>query len=73
MAKTMRNANVRISKVNNTKQGLVVYELEDIKNIIEEWKKQKEFEYFLIEHGENKDNIHYHIVIKFNSVTRFED
>lgn len=72
-SKTMRNANIRISAFNNTKEnGIVEYSFEDIKNIIEEWNKEKEFEYFLIEHNENKENIHFHIVLRFGSVTRFE-
>ena len=72
MAKTMRNCNIRVSRINNTKEGIRIYELEDIKKTIEEWLLVKDFEYFLIEHNDNKDNIHYHIVIKFKSVTRFE-
>lgn len=71
-AKTMRNSNIRISRVNNTKEGLVIYEKEDILNILEEWQKEKEFEYFFIEHNEDIENIHYHLVLRFKSVTRFE-
>lgn len=72
MSKTMRNANIRISKVNNTKNGLIEYSFEEIQKIVSDWSNEKEFEYFLIEHGENQENIHYHIVLKFNSVTRFD-
>lgn len=72
MAKTMRNANIRISKVNNTKEGKIVYDFEDVKKIVDEWNKEKEFEYFMIEHNENIENIHYHLVLRFGSVTRFD-
>ena len=69
---SMKNANIRISKVNNTKAGQLIYELADIEKIIKMWLKEKEFEYFLIEHKEDVANIHYHIVLKFASPTRFD-
>ena len=70
--KGMRNANIRISKNNNTKDGLKVYEFEDIISVLESWSSEKEIEYFAIEHKEDLENIHYHIVIRFKSITRFD-
>lgn len=71
-AKTLRNANIRISKINNTKNGLIEYSYEDIQKIVIDWSNEKEIEYFMIMHDEDKDNIHYHLVLRFGSVTRFE-
>ena len=70
--KTMRNANIRISAVNNTKNGIVNYTLESIKLMIEHWSSEKNLEYFLIEHREDIENIHFHLVLKFTSVTKFQ-
>lgn len=70
--KTMKNSNIRISKVNNTKNGTVIYEKEDILKILEDWSNEKEIEYFFIEHAEDLENIHYHVVIKYSSPTRFD-
>ena len=70
---SMRNVNIRVSKINNTKKdGFVTIEFEEIKRILECWSEEKEFEYFTIEHNEDVENIHYHIVLKFNSPTRFD-
>lgn len=73
--KGMRNANIRISRVNkiktdNEKLGLktgdtYIIEKSDIIAILEEWRKHKPFDYFLIEHNESPDNTHYHLVIVF--------
>lgn len=70
--KTMKNSNIRISRVNNTKDGEKIYEKEKILRILEAWEEEKEIEYFFIEHDEDIENIHYHIVIKYNSPTRFD-
>ena len=74
--KGMRNANIRISRVNkiktdNEKLGLkagdtYIIEKNDIIAVLEEWRKHKPFDYFLIEHNEDKENIHYHLVIVFH-------
>jgi len=79
----MRNANIRITKTNIVTKdypelGLKAgdtYEVlfEDIVNELKSWSETKKLEYFAIEHYENPDNIHYHIVIIFdkNSQAKF--
>ncbi len=71
----LRTAFIRVSAVNHitkdneelgTKEGSVVeYTLEDILGIIDEWQRTKKFDYFIIEHNDNKENKHFHIVISF--------
>ena len=73
--KPMRTAFIRVSAVNHTtkdneelgtKEGSVVeYSLEDILGIIDEWQKTKNFDYYIIEHSDNEENRHFHIVICF--------
>lgn len=74
MAKSIRNAFIRVSRINNTENGKVVYEYDDIKNIINEWTKSKRFRYYVIAHNDEPDdpNPHYHLVLVFNSPTPFE-
>lgn len=81
--KNMRSAFVRvcaenIAKKDNEKLGIhvgdkITYTKEDIINILEEWIKTKYFNYYVIEHSADPENIHYHIVIEFtkNSQGRF--
>lgn len=71
----MRNATIRISRINNIKSdndklGLKVgdtfiIEKTDVIATIEKWLKEKSFDYFLIEHNEDDNNIHFHVVIVF--------
>lgn len=80
---TMRNANIRITKTNIVTKdypelGLKAgdtYEVtfEDIVNELNKWCETKRFEYFAIEHYENPENIHYHVVLVFdtNSQAKF--
>lgn len=80
---TMRTANIRVSaenvaKVDNEALGvkagdIITYTKEDIINTLEEWSKTKHFDYYLIEHNDDAENKHYHIVINFadNSVCKF--
>ena len=74
--RNMRNADIRISAKNIIKKdnellGLKVGDIysisfEDIIRILEDWKKQKKcLRYYAIEHYEDPDNIHFHIVIDF--------
>lgn len=84
--KKMRTAFIRVSKVNhitqpNEKLGLepgdtYVYELEDIIDEFEYWNKSKKYKivYYVIEHNEDPDNVHYHIVAEFpkESIPSFE-
>lgn len=73
----MRTAFIRVSavnvaKVDNEKLGIragdvIKYTLNDIKSIIDEWQKTKDFDYFIIEHYADEENPHFHIVLLFNS------
>lgn len=81
--KNMRSAFVRvcaenIAKKDNEKLGIhvgdkITYTKEDIINILEEWIKTKYFNYFVIEHNADPENVHFHIVIEFtkNSQGKF--
>ena len=84
MKKNMRNAFVRVSaknivKKDNEKLGVkagdeVNYTKDDLLNILDDWLETKKFRYYMIEHDDEEDNIHYHIVIEFmnNSQCRFQ-
>ena len=84
MPSVFRNAVIRVSAINNVhadndllkvKKGDVVkYTLSDIINILNIWSETKDIKYYVIEHNENPDNIHFHIVISFSndSVCKFE-
>ena len=79
----MRTLFIRISAKNtihkdNPKLGLKagdVYNItkQDILDMIDDWLKTTNFDYYLIEHNEDPDNIHFHLVIAFksNSKCRF--
>lgn len=62
MAKSIRNAFIRVSRVNNTENGLVVYEYDDIKNIVTEWSKTKKFRYYVKAHNDEPNDLT-HIII----------
>ena len=78
---SMRTAMIRVAKNNklnmdNKKMGLkagdtVTYEQSDILQILEKWRAKKALKYYMIEHNEDFDNIHYHIVVWFESPTSF--
>lgn len=78
---SMRTAIIRITMLNelnkdNAKLGLkagdkVIYKKTDIIQTLEDWAKNKKMKYYMIEHNENLDNIHYHIVVWFDSPTSF--
>lgn len=79
---SMRCAMARVSKTNklnmdNKKLGLkagdtLIYSKDDIQQTLENWAKNKKMRYYMIEHNEDPDNIHYHIVIWFDSPTSFK-
>lgn len=79
---SMRTAMARISKTNklnmdNEKLGLkagdtLTYSKDDIQQTLEDWAKNKKMRYYMIEHNENPDNIHYHIVFCFDAPTSFD-
>lgn len=79
---SMRNAMIRVTKENklnmdNEKLGLkagdtVTYEQGDILHTLENWSLNKNMKYYMIEHNDNPDNIHYHIVVCFETPTPFK-
>lgn len=75
MAKSLRTAFIRVSKTNNTENGLIEYTYDDIQNIVKEWSKSKSFYYYIKDHNNEigDENTHYHIVLKFNAPTPFDD
>lgn len=68
----MRNAFIRVSADNNTVDGVVNYNLEDIKSVVYDWSKSKSMSYYLIEHNEDGENKHYHIVLDFTNYATFK-
>jgi hypothetical protein len=75
MAKSFRNANIRVTAENETERdGLAVYTLSGIENELKEWVESSGITYWLIEHTADDEvsTTHYHIVIKFRSPTPFE-
>lgn len=68
MASSYRRCNIRVTAINNTEKGVITYDIEDIKNILEDWSKSLSFDYYLICHEMDieDDNVHYHIVIRFH-------
>lgn len=76
MAKSYRTANIRVTAVNETKQdGVVVYNLEDIEEIVCQWSATAGFTYWFIEHSADDEvsRTHFHLVIKFKAPTKFEN
>ena len=79
---SMRSAFIRVTQINhiridNVDLGLkagdtLVYRKCDILQVLEEWSMNKAMKYFMIEHNEDPDNIHWHIVLKFEYPTVFD-
>lgn len=69
---SIRNVFIRVSKVNHTKNGEVIYTKEDIHKILDSWSKRKKMSYYFIEHNEDEENVHYHIVLAFTHPTDFD-
>lgn len=82
LATSMRNVIARISAINhlnldNKELGLkagdiVTYKLDELVSMLDEWASTKKFKYYIIEHNEDLDNIHYHLVMSFASPTPFK-
>jgi hypothetical protein len=78
---SMRNVIIRISATNhinvaNEELGVkagdeITYTKEDILEILEKWSTNKIFKFYLIEHDEDPNNKHFHIVLRFKSATPF--
>ena len=70
---SMRTAFIRVSGINILKEDnpelgfkagdAVTYDKEKLIAILEDWAKTKDFDYYLIEHNDDPDNIHCHIVL----------
>ncbi len=70
--KSLRTAFITISSENKTeKNGIVNYNLDDLKTLLKNWEKTLEIVYWLIEHNET-DKRHFHIVIKFPTPYPFD-
>lgn len=65
--KKMRGAFIRVTYENQTKDGIVTYDIHDIQKMLEDWSRDKRMKYALICHG-----THCHVVIKFNDATDFD-
>lgn len=74
MAKSYRTAFIRVTGVNNTEKGQIVYEKEDIGRILSDWSESTVITYWFIEHmaDEEVSTTHYHIVIKFKNPMPFD-
>lgn len=75
MAKSYRNANIRVTANNETEHdGAVLYTLADIENNLKDWVESAGVTYWLIEHPADDEvsSTHFHIVIKFKSPMPFE-
>lgn len=74
MAKSMRNAFIRLSAVNNTQEeGRVVYTKEQVKKKLDDWDTEYKIKYWGIEHTPDDEdpNDHFHFAIRFKVPTPF--
>lgn len=75
MAKSYRNANIRVTAENDTEhEGPVLYTLTDIEIKLKDWAESAGVTYWFIEHPADDEvsTTHFHIVIKFKSPMPFE-
>lgn len=75
MAKSYRNAFIRVTAENNTERdGVVIYTLPDIENILKDWSESANILYYFIEHPPDEEisTGHFHILIRFKSPTAFD-
>lgn len=76
MAKSYRNAFIRVSAENDTTDnGLVIYTSTDVENILKEWSDSAQIIYYFIEHSADEEisRSHFHILIRFKSPTPFDN
>jgi len=73
MAKSFRNAFIRVTAINNTAKGEVLYTAGDIKLILDVWSRKIKIKYWFIQHdGDLTDSkSHFHILISFKSPVPF--
>lgn len=67
-----RSCNIRVSRVNNTQEGEIIYEYDDFKRVLTDWAAEKSLKYYAIKHDEDPNNVHYHAVIDFSAYTTFD-
>jgi hypothetical protein len=74
MVKSMKTAFIRVTKVNDTEQGIVTFTSDIIKELLDEWVFTAGIEYWFIDHTPDDDdpNDHFHIVIRFRNPTSFD-
>lgn len=72
MAKSMRNAFIRVSRLNITDKGVIAYDYKELLGKIQMWSETKELTYFGVVHDDDKENVHYHFVLCFKNPTAFE-
>lgn len=76
MAKSYRNAFIRVSAENDTTDdGLKIYTSTDIENILKDWAETAQILYYFIEHPADEEisRGHYHILIRFKSPTPWDN
>lgn len=75
MAKSMKTAFIRVASENNTQNGLVKYNKNDIDKLLQEWASSCRLTYWYIEHSADDEVslTHWHIVIRFANPTPFEN
>ena len=74
MAKSMRQAFIRVSEINESKEyGRVIYGATDIEEVLKQWAETAGITYWFIEHEADSEVslTHWHIVIKFKTPTPF--
>lgn len=74
LAKSYKTAFIRVTCVNETEDGTVLYIPSDIEDILSGWAETAGITYWFIEHtaDEEVSITHYHIVIKFRSPMPFD-
>jgi hypothetical protein len=74
MVKSMKTAFIRVTKVNDTEEGVMTFDQDGIKETLDEWSFSAGIEYWFIDHTPDDDdpNDHFHIVIRFRNPTSFD-
>lgn len=75
LSRSLRNAFIRVSSYNKTKDDEeVIYKTEHIEKILSEWASTSQLTYYYIEHSADDEvsQTHWHILIRFKSPIHFE-
>jgi len=70
-SKSFRTAFIRVTSLNDTKDGIVLYTFDDIEEILVKWSESAMITYWFIEHYPDDEKSHFHIVIEFRNPTAF--